>query len=136
MATAMELISALKVLGTSSFSKTNNKMSQGELAVLNALKLCGPLTPTKICEVTHMSSAHTAKTICALKMKKQIDRVVSEDDKRKALISLTDAGEVKINELHQQLLQQFEELVQYLGEEDSDNLIRIIYKISKKNEVK
>lgn len=136
MGLSEQLIEALKMLGKCSFNKNNIKMSQGELAILNSLKIYGPLTPTKLCEITTMSSAHTAKTINALKSKDEVIRVVSDDDKRKALISLTEKGEDKINRLYTAIRAQFEELVTYLGEADTTNLIRIIYKISNRNEVK
>jgi len=133
---ADRLFEAFVVLGKSKINKNNNRVSQGEMAILNALYLYGPLTPSRLCEITNMSSAHTAKTICSLKLKKDITRSIDVHDKRSALIELTETGKEKIVQLHLLVKEQLSELAEFLGEEDCEHLIRIINRISNKGEVK
>lgn len=125
------LLDIFIALGKIKMGKNKMKISQGEMAVLNALYLSGNLTPSQICEMTHMSSAHTGKTICALRMKNDVNRVVDKIDKRKALVSLTQQGQHKICLLYLEVRKELEELVGLLGFDDTEDLIRVLEKYLK-----
>jgi DNA-binding MarR family transcriptional regulator len=79
----------------------------------------------------HISNAATSQIIASLESKKLVKRTMSKEDRRIIYVSLTDKGIKTIMEAKKIMHQFMEGVVNNLGSEDSEDLIRILGKLEK-----
>ena len=105
--------------------------TQGELKVLNLLLYFEDenLLPSEISSKLFMSSAHVASILNSLEKKGLVIREMSPHDRRKILVSITEPGLVYVKEKREKARTAFIYLLNELGEDDSEALIRIIGRI-------
>ncbi|MDO4616617.1 MAG: winged helix DNA-binding protein [Lachnospiraceae bacterium] len=88
-----------------------------------------PVTPGAISRGTGMTSARVAAALGNLEKKGLIRRTVDEKDKRRFLISLTEKGRDFAADRKRELFTTIQRMLEFLGEEDSAELIRILKRL-------
>jgi len=105
----------------------------GEHFVLSyILKHEGNVIPSDISSEMGISSARIAATLNSLESKGYIVRSIDTSDRRKILIELTDAGREQVNEHHRMIMKVTTNMLEYLGEEDAREFVRIMKKLADK----
>lgn len=87
------------------------------------------ITPSIISDNLNISTARVATSLNGLQKKGYITREIDKDDRRKIIIKLTNIGNKKANELKQNNLSKTVEILSKLGQEDTEEFIRITKKI-------
>ncbi|WP_422658692.1 MarR family winged helix-turn-helix transcriptional regulator [Paenibacillus sp. EC2-1] len=96
----------------------------------------------KVSEISnHMkvTSPTITQFINGLEGKGLVERVMDKKDRRAVRVRLTDEGERIVHQAHEAFKANFEGLVAYLGEEDSDqlaNLLTKVYEYMSESEIK
>lgn len=99
----------------------------GETALLECLASAKKtLTPGEISEKMHLSRARTANILRTLRGKGFVAMEVADDDRRKMLVTLTDAGRQHLLDKHTYLEGYFDKYVEVLGEENISNLTALL----------
>ena len=103
---------------------------EGETAALYYLCTCGsePVTPTQISENLQVSRARAANILRSLREKKYVVMDISEDDRRKMDVAVTESGRKAMEQKYQFLLSYFDLYIDVLGEEDIADLTRLLKK--------
>lgn len=110
--------------------KQINDSMQGENFVLFFISRHeGTVIPSDISNEMCISSARIAATLNALEAKGFITRRIDENDRRKIIIDLTEAGRVQAKDHYHMMLNETRSMLQYLGEEDSKEFIRIMKRL-------
>lgn len=107
---------------------------RGEDAILlylyESLK-CDVVTPSDISENLNITSARVAATLNSLQSKGFITREIDEEDRRKIIIKLTKEGEDVAKCLRNKHFDELNHILTKLGEDDTNELLRIIKDITK-----
>ncbi len=95
-----------------------------------------PVTPSEI--ATHLSVSMPAVTHQINSLEKQglILRVHGRDDRRVVSIELSPKGKKEVEALKKEFAAKIDKLISYLGEKDTQELIRIIKRISDLGQLK
>jgi DNA-binding MarR family transcriptional regulator len=106
-------------------------LSQGEFLTLICLreKKAGALSG-ELCSDMNLSSGRTSIILNGLEKKKMIRRVKDEEDKRKVRVYITETGSSFIEKKQQAAIKQLSSFLEYIGEEDSADLNRIMKKFN------
>lgn len=86
--------------------------------------------PSDIENAMSVSSARIATLLGRLEDKGWITRRIDPKDRRRTILKLTSKGEEKAKKSEQELLSLVTKMLEYLGEEDARNYMRIVGKIS------
>lgn len=106
------------------------KLSQGEMALFAYLVYQNDQpTPTELSQYFRLTTARVANTLNSLERKGCIERVHDSVDRRKVFVHATDHGIQTFREIEKDAIDDFITLFEYLGEEDSLELLRIMDKI-------
>ena len=106
--------------------KQIGKSACGESFVLRCLaRSKTPLLPSDLSEQIHTSTARIAVVLNALEKKGMITRTIDLADRRRILVSLTDAGKAHTAEIRIQLQENMKHLLEELGEQDAREYLRI-----------
>ena len=117
--------------------KDSEKYILWMLATLNDGK---PVTPSEAAKKLNVTLAAITHHINSLEEQELVARSASPDDRRVTFISLSDKGAAMVETLRKSYWKKICGLVEYLGDEDSSELINLITKIhdylklSKKND--
>ena len=112
--------------------KINNAM-HGEAFVLQYIaQFDNTAVPGDIENAMNVSSARITTLLNGLENKGLISRQIDSIDRRRILIKLTPAGEEQAAENMRQLLDLTSEILEYLGEEDANNFVRIICRLAER----
>ena len=84
--------------------------------------------PSDIKNAMSISSARIATVLNSLEDKGLITRQIDSQDRRRTILRLTEEGEKKADASSQELLGLAKRRMEYLGEEDAKNCIRIMNK--------
>lgn len=123
----MELIPTVQHMHTRKFM---DALSKGEDFMLACVaKNGGTIMPGEIARAVGVSTARVAAFLNAVENKGYIRRESVEGDRRKIQVVLTDAGFEKVQSERRKSLERMMAFLERLGEEDTDNLIRIMEKI-------
>jgi DNA-binding MarR family transcriptional regulator len=76
-----------------------------------------------------VGSGRIANALRDMEKKGLVTRTGSEDDKRLVLVYATDKGKALVEERRCHIMQKMRELMEELGEEDTDDLIRLLKRI-------
>lgn len=105
---------------------------QGELKMLNFLVSNGSdnITPSDLCRNLYMTSARVAAALKSAERKGYVNRRISDADRRKVIVSITEEGRHYTKQKKDRLLKDFYRLLEQLGEKDSAELVRIIKRLT------
>lgn len=81
------------------------------------------LTPTKLCEMTHMISSLMNRTLNSLEAQGLIERVRSKVDKRIVYVRLCEAGEELFIKEHQRSISIIDSMIEKVGEENAQKIL-------------
>lgn len=114
--------------------KTQKHLSesmQGEHFILFYVsKHQGDATPSEISQAMGISTARIAAALNNLENKGLVTRTIDVNDRRRILIRLTDAGQDHVKQHHEMVMGITTKMLEYLGEDDAKELLRIIRKLS------
>lgn len=88
--------------------------------------------PSDISNEMGITSARVAAALNSLEGKGLIVRRIDADDRRRIIIELTDLGREQVQKKYQKIMNMATNMLQYLGEEDALELIRIMKKLALK----
>ncbi|MBR2742248.1 MAG: winged helix-turn-helix transcriptional regulator [Clostridia bacterium] len=102
------------------------RLARGELFVLNFLEeRGGSAYPGEISEAMQVSTARVAAILRSMKNKGWIERHTDESDSRYISVTITVRGKEEFAEKSLEALSKMREILDFLGEEDSAELLRI-----------
>ncbi len=105
--------------------------SQGEQGVLASLEFRGKgLAAGELSELLKVSTARIASTLNTLVKKGYVTRSPDDYDKRKVIVNITDEGRVYLFERYKEIKAVLMDMTDYLGEDDTKELVRIINRIT------
>ena len=101
---------------------------QGELYVLHFLSQNKgmEINPSILSDRLHISRPRITAALTALRNKGYVETEMSEDDRRRILVILTDEGLTFIENKQKNVENNFELFVEGLGEENASELIRLV----------
>lgn len=92
----------------------------------------GNVIPSDISNEMGITSARVAAALNSLEKKGMITRKIDAEDRRRIMIELTDLGREESLTHYRTILNMTKNLLEYLGEDDSKDLIRIMKKLGAK----
>lgn len=92
----------------------------------------GNVIPSDISREMGISSARIAATLNSLESKGLITRQIDVEDRRRIIIDITDEGRKMVKEHHKKIVGITINMLEYLGEKDALELIRIMKKLAEK----
>jgi DNA-binding MarR family transcriptional regulator len=105
------------------------QFSKGEMLALNMLVMAdGSMTAGELSRGTNLSSARIAAVLGKLEEKGFVKRAMDTNDRRKIVVSLTDAGRTNINEQRERMKSHLISVFKKLGKQDTDEFIRLMTK--------
>ena len=126
---AKELLNFNMMAKQSKMSDNLHKMARGEAIMLECLAHSdNGLMPNEIAKSAHVSTARVAAFLKAVEKKGYIQRISLEGDRRKVNIVLTDIGWDAVKGRRERMLKGVVAYLERLGEEDTENLLRILEK--------
>jgi Transcriptional regulators len=119
--------------GRNAQKRVNDSM-HGEAFVLSYVSEHeGNVIPSDISNAMGITSARVAAALNGLEGKGLVTRRIDTEDRRRILIDLTDAGREKVQEQKQMMVGFVTGMLQYLGENDAKEYIRIMKKLADRN---
>ncbi|GAY71933.1 MarR family winged helix-turn-helix transcriptional regulator [Lentilactobacillus kosonis] len=100
--------------------------------VLHYLEQHSDVTPSELSKSLHVTTARVSKIIRGLESKQLISRNSMPTDLRKFVISLTPLGKQALNDHDEKRLSYLSQMMEYLGEDDAEDYIRLITKLSQR----
>lgn len=102
---------------------------RGEMAIMhqlmNADKVGEQMLPSQLSDRLHISRPSVTTAIHSLEGKGYVERILSEKDRRRTIIRLTDEGRQFIESKHCEMKDRMHYLVDRLGLQDSAELLRL-----------
>ncbi len=125
-----EFIDTVKHFHHRDMSKGMNENMRGEPMIMTYIMECGDIvTPGEISKHTGITSARVAAVLGSLEKKGLIVRSMDLNDRRKIRIAITDAGKDYVDNRKKEMFGMIRAMLEYLGEEDAAELVRIIKKL-------
>nr|WP_314464184.1 MarR family transcriptional regulator [uncultured Clostridium sp.] len=90
----------------------------------------GGIIPSEISNEMGITSARIAAALNSLEAKGLITRRIDTEDRRRILIDLTEAGREQAKKHFEMIMNITVNMLQYLGEEDATDLVRIMKKLA------
>lgn len=107
-----------------------NDLNRGEIGILSFLaNVENNVSAGTLSEKLSITSARVASILNALEKKNYIIRQKSETDKRKIMVSITDAGRSQIQQMKNRLISKLEYIVDEIGIEDAIVYLEITKRI-------
>lgn len=131
-----QLMDVLMNLRQSNFNSKYSKSMVGEGQILLYLTLENGLTPGVLSEITELGTGRIANILKTMEEKGYIIRKKDEKDKRKVYAYVTEKGKQWHNENKTKLDEEIKNVLNYIGQKDSIELIRILKKIVDYNTLK
>lgn len=129
---AKEVIRCVHSIGKHHPHKQINDSVRGENMALGFIKAEGGSTYPKEIELAMgISSARVAAIIKKLEQRGFVTRTGDKVDRRKTLVALTEKGQKVAEETESKIIYTLDQMFEVLGEEDSENFVRIIDKLIK-----
>jgi DNA-binding MarR family transcriptional regulator len=100
------------------------------LLLLSSLNNGEPVTPSEAAEKLGVTMAAITHHINSLEKQEFITRTLSDEDRRVWFIGLTAKGKGKIKIIKKEHRKRLNDLVDYLGDKDSQKMIHLLKKIS------
>lgn len=108
-----------------------NESMHGEAYVLRYISnIDGDVVPGDISNAMGISSARMATVLNGLENKGLITRHFDSNDRRRTILKLTQAGVEQADSCTSRIVESTAKMLEYLGENDSKEYIRILHRIS------
>jgi len=131
---AQELLEVMYQMRGNNAQKQVRESIHGEDFVLSYISDHeGTVIPSDISIAMGATSARIAAILNSLEKKGQVTRRIDTEDRRRILIDLTDAGRKHVFQQKQERLRFMSNTLQYLGEEDAKEYLRIMRKLAHMN---
>jgi DNA-binding MarR family transcriptional regulator len=118
-------------------TRTNQMMNEsmrGEAYVLQYIaNHDGDVVPGDISDAMSVSTARMATVLKGMENKGWISRHFDTRDKRRTILTLTQNGEEQADQCRTRLLHATAKMLEYLGENDAKEYIRILRRLSESN---
>ena len=133
----MDTLHALKKAGWHQHSVPVGELSPVEFLVLRSIMFRSPvqdkqdfkgMTPSDIGHMLHITSPTVTQHITNLETKGYVIRETDKQDRRVIRVNLTKKGILVMDHARSKFLQTFNGLVEYLGEEESSELVKLLKK--------
>lgn len=124
-----DLIEQLWHIGRMDIMAYIEEFNCGETALLWFLLNNGEANPSSISDGLNLSRARVAKILSSLRAKKYITMDISEADRRKMTVRLTEEGRESAQSKYAFLEKYLGSYVKALGEEDVSDLVRLLKRI-------
>ena len=102
---------------------------QGEAFALHSIVSSGDTTPSEISEDIELSGARVAAILNSLENKGYITRQIDKSDRRRILVTITEAGKIKEMEYRNEIINLTVAMLKRLGDKDAGEYIRITKKL-------
>lgn len=136
----MELIDALETLRKSHWKPdVGLPVTPSEMSLLMALYRCGGptgLQPSELGEVLKIARPTVTALVNSLEAKGLVTRRQGEEDRRVVLVELTAAGLDHVKMGRRLFEEHMSQLVDFLGADDAQALIRLIHRVQQFNEMR
>lgn len=119
---------AQRIMNNPTHNQLNN-LSKGEIALMSYIYDHNNVSPGQLIDVLKVGSGRVANALKDLERKKYIIRLNDESDHRKTILYLTDEGKEFVKKSKEEGKKNIFSIYESLGEDDSENLIRIINKL-------
>lgn len=130
---AMEYMELMKKMRMRKAQKQLSDSMHGEHFVLFYISQHeGNVIPSDISNEMQITSARIAATLNSLESKGLIIRRIDAKDRRRILIDITDEGRKMVREHHKMIMGITVNMLEYLGEPDATELIRIMKRLADK----
>lgn len=127
---AKEFVLLIPKVRRSNAEKHIDMISKGEVFMLECVeKNGGVIMPGEIAKAVGVSTARVATFLNAAENKGYIKRQNAENDRRKIKVVLTEAGFQRVRNERERMLARMTLFLEKLGEEDTENLMRIMKKM-------
>ena len=113
--------------------KIHDSMHGENFMLFYISKRQGGIIPSEISNEMGITSARIAAALNSLEAKGLITRRIDTEDRRRILVDLTEAGREQAKEHSNMILNITKSMLEYLGETDATELIRIMKKLAKRN---
>ncbi|HEX3078603.1 MAG TPA: MarR family transcriptional regulator [Lachnospiraceae bacterium] len=131
---AREYMEVMYQMRKRSAQKHINDSMHGENFVLHYISMHeGNVVPSDISNEMGITSARIAATLNSLEGKGFISRRIDAQDRRRILIDLTDAGKEQAKKQYHMIKNITTNMLQYLGDDDAKEFIRIMRKLADKS---
>lgn len=100
----------------------NTEYSMAEARILYEIEENGAISARDIVSRLHVDKSYLSRILKKFEAESLINRTLSSDDSRKALITLTETGKLLVNRLIMESNHQIEANITGLSEQDLDNL--------------
>lgn len=128
---AEEFMKIMHSIGHLKGQKKLSKAFGGGTYILQLLYFKKEISPTEISEKMNISTARVATALNLLEEKQLIVREIDQLDRRRITVKLTEEGNLQAKTIIDNILDKSADIFRQLGEEETNNLMRIIKKISK-----
>lgn len=106
-----------------------DKVSKGECSILRMLcENDGQMMSGDIAKAACISTARVANMIKVAEEKGLVKRQSVDGDRRRTMVVLTELGKETSEKIFLEAIDNFSKYLEYIGEEDTENLIRIFNK--------
>lgn len=103
-----------------------NRANKGELFMLHFLTLQNAaVIPSELSTALHSSTARISALLGALEKKGQIEREIDKSNRRNILVTITDAGRVRIDVEMARMRKSMTQIFTEMGETDTEAFIRL-----------
>lgn len=127
---ADELFSIMQEFSKVPMQEHPRNFATGELAILFYLNsIQNGATAGEICNYLQVTTGRVASALKSLERKQLIQRKIHESDRRKVTVCITTSGKQYILENYENGIIITQNALDYLGEKDAKELIRIIKKL-------
>lgn len=110
--------------------KRHPGFANGEGPVLVFLNEKGCVTAGELMKHAHVGTGRISNILKTLEAKGLILRIKRKEDRRITDVILTDRGRENIVEQQRKMRERLRLMLDYLGEDDTNHLMRILYKLS------
>lgn len=126
---AVELMDTMIRASSCKSKRILNEMVKGERFIICYLYSHERTLPGEIAQEMHTTTAHVAKILRGLDERGFVTRELDVKDRRRILVSLTEAGKKEAQIYVENMLGLLEQALRHLGEEDASEYVRITKKL-------
>lgn len=113
--------------------KIHDSMHGENFMLIYIAKRQGGIIPSEISNEMGITSARIAAALNSLESKGLITRRIDTEDRRRILVDLTEAGREQAKKHSDMIVNITRSMLEYLGEADAMELIRIMKKLAERN---
>lgn len=111
-----------------------HEIKHQDMMFLNGIKKIGNGEPIKISQIAkkfRFSAPAATQVVRKLEERGLVERIIRDDDRRSVYIQVSELANIEIRKIEAQMNQRVNAILDYLGDEDTDELFRIMEKMVK-----